>query len=182
MRLYNKNDILKRVAGYLPFYLFSLIALLTGCDGMTSHFVTPDNLDIISDATTEKKEVMKVHNLKFSPDHKTFDITTRMYGDIGRYSLTDSTKVRVEVNCNTSGILPNKHYVPRLVSMRNLKRDNIAKNDVEALVLVDLTQPQEMLDRIHNYLVELRAVFNDSNLHVAFIYGDTISQTRPATR
>ena len=182
MRLYNKNDILKRVAGYLPFYLFSLIALLTGCDGMTSHFVTPDNLDIISDATTEKKEVMKVHKLKFSPDHKTFDITTRMYGDIGPYSLTDSTKVRVEVNCNTSGILPNKHYVPRLVSMRNLKRDNIAKNDVEALVLVDLTQPQEMLDRIHNYLVELRAVFNDSNLHVAFIYGDTISQTRPATR
>ena len=149
---------------------------------MTSHFVTPDKLDMISNETVEEKEVIKVHKLKFSPDYKTFDITTRMYGDIGPYGLTDSTKVRVEVNCKTSGVLPNKHTVPRLVSMRNIKQDNIAKNDVEALVLVDLTQPQEVLDRIHDYIVELRAVFNDSNLHVAFIYGDTISQTRPATR
>ena len=61
-------------------YALTIIAilLLTGCDELTSHFVTPDNLDIISTNTKEKQDVMQVHKLVFSPDHKTFDITTRM--------------------------------------------------------------------------------------------------------
>ena len=181
MGTYFKNGIFKRLVRFIPFYLLTLIPLLTACDETMSHFVTPDNLDIISTNTKEKQDVMQVHKLVFSPDHKTFDITTRMYGDIGPYGLTDTTKVRVDVNYTTSGILSNKHSVPRLISLRNVKQDNIIKNDVEVLALVDLTQPQEVLDRIHNDIIELRAVFNDSSLHVAFLYGDTISQTRPAT-
>ena len=158
-----------------------VILLMAGCDELTSHFVTPDNLDMIGSKMAEKRDAMKVHKLTFSPDYKTFNITTRMYGDIGPYSLTDTSKVRTEVHCTTSGILSNKHSVPRLINMRNIKQDNIIKNDVEALALVDLTQPQEVLERIHNYIIELRAIFNDSNMHIAFIYGDTISQTRPTT-
>ena len=181
MGTYFKNGIFKRLVRFIPFYLLALLPLLTACDETMSHFVTPDNLDIISTNTKEKQDVMQVHKLVFSPDHKTFDITTRMYGDIGPYALTDTTKVRVDVNYTTSGILSNKHSVPRLISLRNVKQDNIIKNDVEVLALVDLTQPQEVLDRIHNDIIELRAVFNDSSLHVAFLYGDTISQTRPAT-
>ena len=157
------------------------ILFLIGCDELTSHLVTPDNLDIISSSSPGKRDIMQVHKLVFSPDYKTFDITTRMYGDIGPYSLTDTTKVRVDINCTTSGLLPNRHSAPRLIGMRNVKQDNIIKNDVEVLVLVDLTQPQEVLDCIHDNIMELRAVFNDSSLHVAFMYGDTISQTRPAT-
>lgn len=164
-------------------YALTMIAILmmTGCDEMISHFVTPDNLDMVTSFSQPKKEVMQVHKLVFSPDYKTFEITTRMYGDIGPYSLTDTTQVRVDINCTTSGVLSNKDTAPRLLSMRNVKQDNIDKSDVKVLALVDLTQPQAVLDQIHNYITELRAVFNDSSLYVAFIYGDTISQTRPAS-
>lgn len=157
------------------------LLFLTGCDELTSRLATPDNLDKISSSSTVKRDVMQVHKLVFSPDYKTFDITTRMYGDIGPYGLTDTTKVRVDIQCTTSGVFTNRHVTPRLVSMRNLKQDNIAKNDIEALILVDLTQPQEVLDRIRDYIVELRAIFNDSNLQIAFIYADSISQSTPAT-
>ena len=158
------------------------ILLLTGCDEMTSHFITPDNLDIISNYSPEKKDVIQVHKLVFSPDYKTFEITTRMFGDIGPYSLTDTTKVRIDIDCTTSGVFSNKHAAPRLIGMRNVKQDNINKSDIKVLALVDLTQPQVVLDQINNYISELRAVFNDSTLYVAFIYGDTISQNRPASQ
>ena len=82
-----------------------VILLMAGCDELTSHFVTPDNLDMIGSKMAEKRDAMKVHKLTFSPDYKTFNITTRMYGDIGPYSLTDTSKVRTEVHCTTSGIL-----------------------------------------------------------------------------
>ncbi len=85
MRTYNKNGIFKRLVRFIPFYLLALLPLLMACDETMSRFVTPDNLDIISSNTQEKQDVMQVHKLVFSPDHKTFDITTRMYGDIGPY-------------------------------------------------------------------------------------------------
>ena len=182
MRTYNKNGIFKRLVRFIPFYLLALLPLLMACDETMSRFVTPDNLDIISSNTQEKQDVMQVHKLVFSPDHKTFDITTRMYGDIGPYSLTDSNSVRVNVEYTNNSVRTSKGYTPRLISMRNVKQANIDKKDVGMLAVVDLTQPQEVLDRIHNYLVELRAVFNDSNMYVSLIYSDSITHTIPATQ
>ena len=172
-------SVMRRIQRYALMVI--AILFLTGCDELTSHLVTPDNLDMTSSFSPGKKDIMQVHKLVFSPDYKTFNITTRMYGDIGPYSLTDTTKVRVDINCTTSGVFSNRHSVPRLISMRNVKQDNIIKKDVEMLVLVDLTQPQEVLDHIRDNIIELRAVFNDSNLHIAFMYGDSISQTTSAT-
>ena len=76
-----------------------------------------------------------------------------MYGDIGPYSLTDTTKLRIEIKSTNSGISLSKRSQPHLIGMRNIKSDNIAKKEVDLLAMVDLTQPQEVLDRIHDYLV-----------------------------
>ena len=154
---------------------------LTSCDEIVSHFASPDDLDFVSDVKTDKQEAMQVHKIEFSPDYKTFTVTTRMYEDIGPYSLTDTTKLRIEVKSSNSGITMNGRSTPRLIGMRNVKQDNIAKKEVQVLALVDLTQPQAVLNRIHDHLIELRSVFNDANLHVSFIYGDSVGQTRDAT-
>ena len=164
-------------------FLLTVVAalLLTGCDQLVSKFAKPDNLDIVGAKAQVKQETMKVHKVQFSPDYKTFTVTTRMYGDIGPYSLTDTTKLRIEIKSTNSGISLSKRSQPHLIGMRNIKSDNIAKKEVDLLAMVDLTQPQEVLDRIHDYLVELRAVFSDANMQICFIYGDSTSQTRTAT-
>lgn len=150
--------------------------MLTGCDELVSYFVTPDNLDIVSQhLPKDDLEVMRVHKLEFSPDYKTFSVTTRMYGDIGPYALTDTAKLRIDVESSSH------RATPRLISMKNVKMENFTKKEVEMLALVDLTQPQEVLDRIHAYIMELHGVFNDSNLHVSFIYPDSITSMKHAT-
>lgn len=155
--------------------------LLTGCDQLVSYFATPDNLDFIGSSSADQKEIIQVHQVTFSPDYKTFSVTTRMNGDIGPYSLGDSTKVRIEVNSSIGGVSENKYSRPHLTKVINTKAENIAKKEVQVLALIDLTQSQETLDAIKDYLVELSAVFNDSNLYVAFAYGDSISKSLLAT-
>ena len=164
-------------------YLLAIVTtlLLTGCDQLVSYFATPDNLDFIGSSSADQKEIIQVHQVTFSPDYKTFSVTTRMNGDIGPYSLGDSTKVRIEVNSSIGGVTENKYSRPHLTKVINTKAENIAKKDVQVLALIDLTQSQETLDNIKDYLVELSAVFNDSNLYVAFAYGDSISRSLLAT-
>lgn len=164
--------------------LLTIVAtlLLTGCDQLVSYFDAPDDLDIASKKKAGKQEVIHVHKVEFSPDYKTFTVTTRMNSDIGPYSLTDSNNVRVKVKSNNSGIFYSKHSQPRLIGMRNVKYDNIAKKEVKVLALIDLTQSQNVLNRIHDYLVELHAVFNDSNLLVSFIHADSVSLSMNATK
>ena len=164
-------------------YLLAIVTtlLLTGCDQLVSYFATPDNLDFIGSSSADQKEIIQVHQVTFSPDYKTFSVTTRMNGDIGPYSLGDSTKVRIEVNSSIGGVSENKYSRPHLTKVINTKAENIAKKEVQVLALIDLTQSQETLDAIKDYLVELSAVFNDSNLYVAFAYGDSISKSLLAT-
>ncbi len=172
-----KNKI--KIQTYLLAFVTTL--LLTGCDQLVSYFATPDNLDFIGSSTGNEKEIIQVHQVTFSPDYKTFSVTTRMNGDIGPYSLCDSSKVRVEVSSSIGGVTENKNSRPRLTKIINTKAENIAKKEVQVLALIDLTQPQEALDNIKDHLIELSAVFNDSNLYVAFAYGDSISRSIPAT-
>ena len=91
-------------------YLLAIVTtlLLTGCDQLVSYFATPDNLDFIGSSSADQKEIIQVHQVTFSPDYKTFSVTTRMNGDIGPYSLGDSTKVRIEVNSSIGGVSENK--------------------------------------------------------------------------
>jgi hypothetical protein len=168
---------------HIQTYLLTVVTtlLLTGCDQLVSYFATPDDIDIASNIKSEHKSAMEVHQVNFSPDYKTFSVITRLYRDIGPYSLTDSTQVRAEVQCKNSGIIEGPKAQPRLKKIINTKAANVVKKDVQVLALIDLTQPQEVLDRIKSHLIELSAVFNDSNMFIAFAYGDSISRTIPAT-
>ena len=98
------------------------LCLLMACDELgagTEDFAELD--DVLSHEAITKKPAIKVKALKFSPDYKRFVITTQMNDDIGPYSLTDSSDVKIDIEESTGGILKTKRTQPHLIKIRNLK-------------------------------------------------------------
>ena len=158
------------------------LCLFVACDELgagTEDFAELD--DVLSHEAITKKPAIKVKSLKFSPDYKRFVITTQMNDDIGPYSLTDSSDVKIDIEESTGGILKTKRTQPHLIKIRNLKGDNVSKAGVKALVLINKTLPQPELDKIRNYVGELTAIFTNNNLYVAFMDGNTVSETMLVT-
>ena len=162
--------------------LLLALPLFIGCDELgvgTEDFSELD--DVLTNEAMTKKEAIKVKSLKFSPDYKRFVITTQMNDDIGPYSLTDTSEVKIDIEESTGGIIFSKATQPRLIEIRNLKGNNVSKAGIKALVLVNRTLPQPEIDKIHNYVSELKAIFTNQNLYVAFMDGSTVSETMLVT-
>lgn len=157
--------------------IVAVLLTLTGCDQLVAQFVDADNFELLNELKPRKGHEIQVKKVTFAPDHRTFNITTKMLDDIGPYSLTDSSKVRIEVEKKVEGFLKGRRSLPRLISMRNVKADNITKSGIKLLALVDVTLPQSTLNKIRDYVIELRAVFNHDNLYVAFMQGDQATES-----
>lgn len=158
------------------------LCLFVACDELgasTEDFAELD--EVLAHESITKKEAIKVKNLQFSPDYKRFVITTQMSDDIGPYSLTDTSEVKIDVDESTGGILKSKRTQPRLINIRNLKGDNVSKSGIKALILVNRTLPQSEIDKIRNYIGELTAIFTNQNLYVAFMDGNTVSENMLVT-
>lgn len=158
------------------------LCLFVACDELgagTEDFAELD--EVLAHESITKKEAIKVKNLQFSPDYKRFVITTQMSDDIGPYSLTDTSEVKIDVEETTGGVLKSKRTQPRLINIRNLKGDNVRKAGVKALTLVNRTLPQSEIDKIRNYIGELTAIFTNQNLYVAFMDGNTVSENMLVT-
>ena len=166
---------MKKIRNYMVAMLAAIA--LTGCDQLVAHFVDTDDLDLLDNLAPQKKDATHVQKVVFSPDYKTFVVTTRMSEDIGPYSLTDTCQVKTLIEESAEGIAKSQHSQPRLISERNLKAENIYKSGVKTLVLIDATLPQTTLDRIRNYVIELKAVFSHDNLYAAFMRGDSVTKS-----
>ena len=126
---------------------------------------------------TDTHEKMVVKEVKFSPDHKTFSIWTGIVEDIGPYSLTDSTTVRIDIEEYDDGVKTAKRVNPRLVKAWNTESDQIAELGLKVLVLVDLSLPQEQIDKEREAVEEMFTVLNRGNLFVAFMSDKSVSKT-----
>lgn len=163
--------------------LLPLLSLIVGCDELNSGGEDYNELDdILNSETMPKRNAIKIKELKFMPTYKRFFITTQMNDDIGPYSLTDTSEVKIDVEESIGDILMSKSWQPRLVKISNLKGDNVSKGGVKALVLIDKTLPQAELDKIRNYIDELMAIFIHDNLYVAFMDGEQVSETMLVTK
>ncbi|MBO4341082.1 MAG: hypothetical protein J5835_06610, partial [Bacteroidales bacterium] len=76
-------------------------------------------------ASKAAPEKMKVNRVEFGPGHKTFSVWTGMLDDIGPYSLTDSTEVRIEVEEYDEGVRNSRRVQPKLVKAWNTESDQI---------------------------------------------------------
>ena len=149
---------------------------ITACEsGLLSHLGVDDPTGIFetslsgSKSDGRAKEKMVVNKIDFSEDYKTFSVWTGIVSDIGPYSLTDSSAVRIEVAEYTDGVKSARRVQPRLVRAWNTESDQVAEMGVKILVLVDLGLPQDLVDRERDAVREMRTVFNRDNLYVAFM-------------
>ena len=160
-------------------YILTVLAVfcLAGCDELLSSGDDFGDLEkIMNDVVPHQRETMRVDSVVFSPNYKTFDVTTTIVNDIGPYLLTDTSKVRVEVSETINGIRRTKHSTSRLVNIRNTEAEAVSEHDIRVLALVDLSLPQRTLNSVRDKIINIKSVFNGpQNLYVAFMSGKTVT-------
>ena len=152
---------------------------LSGCDDVFPE--ADDGSGFFLEETTKKEEAIRFIKTDFSPDYKTFCLTAEVAHDLGPYSLTDTSLVRVKVRETVNGIDVPSPARSRLTSIVNVEGDIIYKTKLKMLAVVDLTLPQEMIDMEYKNVIMASSSFTHDNLYLAFMYGDYLSETMPAS-
>ena len=158
-----------------------LAIVLSSCDDLVMKFVDTSDVDILSPAKEQDNSEMEVTEVSFSPDYKTFTVSTRLTREGPGFNFSDTTLVRAEVVEVIDGIRHSIYSTPRLVEMKNVEAEGVLVNDLRMLVLIDRTLPQEQLNRIQHYVREMRTIFDQRHLFVAFMEGENISKCIPVT-
>lgn len=152
----------------LPFFLF----LLTGCSQkpVWLGWSYQDEVDSALSMTLSKPT--------FSNNWKTIVVNADLGDSIAALSLTDSQRVRIEVNEHIH-LLKNHNYPlsPKLVKIENVAAQQAKQLGIKMLVLVDLTLPQEAIDQERLAVMEMRNLFSGHQLLVAFITGAAVTET-----
>ena len=126
-------------------------------------------------------DAMEVKSVRFTPDYKQFSITTCVLRDIGPYAFSDTNLVAIKTTEWIGGTENDTRSKPVLKLIKNTEGDEVAKMGLKLLVLVDLTQPQHVVDKERDAVREIRAVFTHHNLFVAFMYGQNVTETMEAS-
>ena len=156
-----------------------LLLILGGCDKIAQS----DDMSIFFSDIEEELGLngddtgMIVKDVVFSPDHKTFYITTHITRDIGPYALTDSLNTKIVVEEKINGVPLDWASSSKLIKATNTGSDEIAKMGFKVLALIDLTTNQSLVESQKKMLAEMATVFNRDNLFVAFIDNGKVSET-----
>ena len=153
---------------------------LTGCDEIFPDVDSLEDLDALLSGK-EPKEKIKINEVKFSPDYKTFVVTANTVDDIGPYMLSDTSQVSIRISETINGREYTGRAMPRLVKVTNVEAESFHKLNVYVLALIDRTLPQKELDHIREQMKEMLATFTYDNLYLAFMQGDKVTETMKAT-
>ncbi len=159
-----------------------LTVALTACDNLMQHLLSGTEYGNMLSGYLEKErplQHMEVIDVNFTAEYDTFTVTTRMLADGPVYQLKDSTHIRTEVIESIDGIRHTRLSTPRLVGIHNREAEGVAEEDARMLVLVDRTMTQEQLNSVRDYVSEIRTIFDNENLFVAFMDSGRISKTLP---
>ena len=171
---------------YRIFLIAILAVAFVGCDElMGSDTVDDEEMgDIFStefenDSTANKEPPLEVMGVEFTPGYRHFKILAAV-NDIGPYSLTDTNQVTVKTAELIGGVPNNSSSKPVLTYVRNTEGEQITKDRLKMLVLVDLDQPQSIVDAEQRAVREIRAVLG-TNLYLAFMSDMSVSETMQAS-
>ena len=155
--------------------------ILVSCDEQSN----PDIDDMLSphDKGESVGEALQITGYEFSNDFKNMELSMRLLHDVGGYDLTDSSTV-VAIPKQQVRLLPGKfadETQPVIMSVTNTSRDALLKLNLKLLVLVDLSLPQAQIDAEQEAVWEIKALFGQKNLFIAFMQDDNVSETYEAT-
>lgn len=168
---------------YRLLWMALLAVCLTSCDDAADENVDLDDI-FSTESIDDKKEdqnAMKVIGLKFTPGYKQFTAQMGILRDMGPYALTDTNQVVIKATETVGGSVNHTKSRPVLVEVKNSEAEEVAKKHIKVLVLVDLAQPQYVIDQERAAVGEIRTAFDRDNLFVAFMYGMNVTETMEAS-
>ena len=165
----------------MAFFAVSLV----GCDELVGSTINDEEMEDIFSTESENdstatKEQLEVMGVEFMPGYKRFKMFVSIKEDIGPYALTDTNQVVIKATEYIGGVPNHSSSKPILKLVKNTEGEAITKNSVKALVLVDLDQPQTVVNNELKAVREIRTVFRQ-NLYVAFMYDQSVSETMQAS-
>ena len=165
----------------MAFFAVSLV----GCDELTGSDINDEEMDDIfstesENDSTANKEQLEVMGVEFMPGYKRFKMFVSIKEDLGPYALTDTNQVIIKATEYIGGVPNNSSSKPVLKLVKNTEGEAIAKDGVKALVLVDLDQPQTVVNKELRAVREMRTVIRQ-NLYVAFMSDQSVSETMQAS-
>ena len=127
-----------------------IAASMVGCDQLTNANVDDTELEDIFSTESENDSTISANQLEvmgveFSPGYKRFKIFTSIKEDLGPYALTDTNQVVVKATELIGGVPNTSSSHPVLTYVRNSEGEQVVKEGLKVLVLVDLDLPQPIL-------------------------------------
>ncbi len=154
--------------------LLTCLVALSGCD--------EDLSEIYDDLENEDTEKVEITSYKFSPNCKYLDVFIKQNADMKPFVLNDSNRVSAEVYYGQKDIfnLTGNRY-SKIRSFKEVGSQEVDSLKMKMLILIDLTLPQEIIDNEYYAVREIRNMFSERNLYLAFITPQGVSETIPAT-
>ncbi|MDO4755513.1 MAG: hypothetical protein Q4A54_04150, partial [Parabacteroides sp.] len=157
-------------------YTYPLLAILfvwlTSCE---------DIQDVISNENSTKKE-LEILNVSFDESYKNFYIDIKLHEGITYSLLEDFNQIQIKVKEYDHEM---KELVeeaqPHLIGVDNIKSKMVDDLGMKALVLVDLTLDEMLVEKQKVSLGKLKSLFNKDNLYVAFMKNNEVSASYPVT-
>jgi hypothetical protein len=127
------------------------------------------------------KENLEVWDMGFDDDYKNFWIDVRIKDDFAPTpAIIDDMGVVVKEMTLTREEVDERAQ-PTLKGRHSIISDFISKRGQHALILADLTLSEKQVRKQMILTGNIRKVFPDSSLHVAFIKGNELTETYPVT-
>ena len=134
------------------------------------------------DTKTYKEDVnINILSVDFDSDYKRFYANVQMNDSITSLLLGNDTSVSFRVEEFTRNHLYDQRTQPALEGYENLKIKEIADLDLDILVLVDLTLDSAKVAEQNNAVRSLKKLFTHKPFRIAFVEGETVSESMEAT-
>ena len=179
----NNSNIRRFLVGGVISFLFPLSSFLyVSCDEQ----VTPDIDDLLTSDEQQAEnagDALQITSINFSDDHKVMELSTRLLHDVGGKDLTDSTKVEVKVEQYIKRLINQlgREKQPVITKVANSSRELFNSLNIKLVVLVDLSLPQQQVEAERKAVMEIKGLFGEQNIFIAFMQGDNVTETYEAT-
>lgn len=133
-----------------------------------------------SNAQADEK-CISVSNIWFDPSYKSFsvDIEIQQKGSI-RF-LEDNPQLTIKSSEWVKKWDQHKNIQPELNKIENILTKRISNLNMDVLAVVDLTLSSERIQMQKEWIKKLRSIISEQNLYIAFIQGDTTTESLLAT-
>ncbi len=128
------------------------------------------------------EEKVEIINYQFSPDCKYLYVDIRQNTDLSPFVLNDTNRVKIDVSLARETLLGNPaERNTWLAGLRQVGSESVDSLKMKMLVLVDLTLPQDVIDKEYYTVKEIRNLFAHQNLYVSFITPHCVTKAEPVT-